>query len=169
MAPAHPPAPLHAHADYVGGLCLDPCGGLYVVAATADGALSLLDVRMGGAALCRAVTGGAPLRCAWLGGGHVLAGAEDGALHTWDAALMSASSGSARRLAGHARALVPGPDGLYPMWHAPQIAAPVNALATLPPEAGSSSSDGGGGGGSGLPGGGLALALDDGSVALVDV
>ena len=45
--------------DYVGGVCLPPDGD-YALAATADGALSLLDLRRSGAPLSQAACGAPP-------------------------------------------------------------------------------------------------------------
>ncbi len=62
--------------DYIGGLQLTPDGS-YAMVAAADGSLSLLDVRRGGARLS-CVACGPPLRCCTTDGDLALAGTEDG-------------------------------------------------------------------------------------------
>jgi factor associated with neutral sphingomyelinase activation len=64
--------------DYIGGVSLTP-DGRYAVVAAADGTLSLLDLRKGGARLS-SVTCDAPLRCCTTDGNVAVAGSEAGAV-----------------------------------------------------------------------------------------
>ncbi len=94
--------------DYVGGLVLSPCGR-YVFCGTADGQLSLLDVRNRGSRLAAASTD-APVRCCASDGWLLLAGGEAGLVNMWDVGMMSAA-----RAAPVGRHL-PAPSGLYAPW-----------------------------------------------------
>eukprot|EP00798_Chlamydomonas_sp_ICE-L_P006845 gene6845-30823_t len=144
--------------DYVGGLCLLPCGK-FVAAAAADGGLSLLDLRQAGARLAHVSTPSS-LRCCATDGGLVLAGSDSWDLQMWDVALMSASG-------THVGKAPPAPDGLYRPWMSrSHVSAPINSIAV-----GMVASMGQGVGGSGGNGEGcsvsMALALDNGSLGLV--
>ena len=72
----------HLCVDYVGGLSLTPCGN-YVVAAAADGNLSLLECRRGGAPLAVAHCK-EPLRCCTADASLAVVGGEAGRVHMWD-------------------------------------------------------------------------------------
>ncbi|GAX76319.1 hypothetical protein CEUSTIGMA_g3765.t1 [Chlamydomonas eustigma] len=98
--------------DYVGGVSLDvSSSGLYVAVATADGYLSLLDMRMGGSCLARAATSSGPLRCCLGDAGLCIAGSETGAVQMWD---VSYASASGPHVGG--QRMLPSVDGLYPAW-----------------------------------------------------
>jgi factor associated with neutral sphingomyelinase activation len=110
--------------DYVGGVTFLPgSGGRRAVAAAADGALSLLDLRA--AAPVATFLAGTPLRCVATDGAAAVAGGEDGRLVFWDV-------GAAARGAPPGLARAPAPLG------APAPPSAVNALAAavLPAAAG---------------------------------
>ena len=125
---AAPRAPLWQHQlacdNYVGGLDLAP-GGTAAVAAAADGALSLLDLRRGGELVAAVTPSGQPLRCVATDGRLALAGDEGGVVQLWD---VGAQLGGAQLPAGGAWT-PPGPDGLLPPLEAPPPSTPINALA----------------------------------------
>ena len=111
--------------NYVGGLELCP-GGATAVAAAADGSLSLLDLRKGGAVAAAVTPSGTPLRCCATDGALALAGDEGGSLHMADIAQLLGEP-----VARPGSWTPPQPDGLY----APLAAAPasaINALAVAP-------------------------------------
>jgi WD40 repeat protein len=136
--------------DYVGGLALLP-GGAYVAAASADGAVRLLEWRRNGEAAVEAHCG-APLRCCASDGRLLIAGGEAGQLHLWDVAAMTGQQGGGGG-GGCGGTLLPGPDGFYPPV-ACESRAPVNGLSVCAP--------GGGGDGEAW----VAAAQDDGTLAL---
>jgi WD40 repeat protein len=113
--------------DYIGGLAAAP-DGRHVVAAAADGALSLLDFRKGGARVSRTACG-APLRCVATDGGTAAAGGEGGMIALWDVALQLGVAGAP------AGTSAPGLDGLYEPLRSVTGEA-VNALAVVPGENG---------------------------------
>ena len=108
---------------------------------------------MAGSRLARATpaVGLGPLRCCITDGGLAVAGSEAGVLQLWDVALMSASGA---HVGG--RAVAPAPDGLYPPWVLPSGQA-INGV---------SAAAGGGRAGESCT---IALANDDGSVALLTI
>ncbi|GIL88435.1 hypothetical protein Vretifemale_16398 [Volvox reticuliferus] len=109
--------------DYVGGLALITPGSsaaaasIMVLAATADGALTLYDVRNGsdgrgsggGVQRLAATACGAPVRCCTADSRAAVVGDESGAVRLWDVGLMAGGT-EAVRSGG------PEPDGLYPAW-----------------------------------------------------
>lgn len=123
----------HVADDYVGGLALiadGPGAGAVpamLLAATADGALSLYDIRggrgasgggqwdageggAGAGALCLGTAAcGAPLRCCAADGRLALAGDESGAVQLWDVGRVAGGTAAVRQGG-------PGPDGLYEAW-----------------------------------------------------
>ena len=110
-------------------------GGAHVVAACADGTLSLLDLRKSGA-VASFVACGTPLRCSASDGATAVGGGESGAVVFWDVA----------QQLGHAPAagpiMHPELDGLY----APLEAQPPSAVNALAWAARMPGGPGGGGG-----------------------
>jgi hypothetical protein len=108
--------------DYVGGLQLLP-GGAHVLAAAADGALSVLEWRRNGDVAAQ-VSVGAPLRCVDSDGALAIAGSEGGLLAVWDVAQ---ALGQLRTAALGTAAVAPGPEGLYAPLRC-ESKAPVNSV-----------------------------------------
>ncbi|GLI70367.1 hypothetical protein VaNZ11_015146 [Volvox africanus] len=109
--------------DYVGGLALMMPGSLTtssitLLAATADGALTLYDIRSGsdgssggsgGVQRLAATACGAPLRCCSADSRAAVVGDEVGAVRLWDVGLMAGGTEAVRSEG-------PAPDGLYQAW-----------------------------------------------------
>lgn len=112
---------------YVGGLARCP-GGTAVVAAAADGSLSLLDLRRSGEVAASVVPSGAPLRCCATDGCLAMVGDEGGVLHLWD---VSAHLGQAAPPTSGAWT-PPDPAGLFQPPLAAQPQSAINALAVAP-------------------------------------
>lgn len=106
----------------LGGVCLAPDGS-EAVAAGAEGRLSLLEMRRGGAELS-GVECGEALCCCATDGQLLAAGGESGGAIFWD---LAHQRGVAHLTAPAAGATGPGPDGLYPALRSHD--APVHALA----------------------------------------
>lgn len=99
-----------------------------MLAATADGSLTVLDTRRPDRLLVRAsVSCGAPLRCCAADERLVLAGDEAGCVQLWDVGLMAEGRPAARQDEQ------PGPDGLYAPWAGAEAGGgAVSGLCVLP-------------------------------------